>query len=202
MSTTAVIAKSPRPGYVKTRLCPPLTFQQAAGVAEAALRDTLGAVAGVPGRHVVALDGEPGDWLLPDFEVTSQGTGDLGDRLAFVFRTVGVPSVVIAMDTPQVTPELLVEAHTLLTTHDVVLAPTSDGGYWLIGMSSLHADVFDGVVMSSPATYDMQLGRAHQLGLTIALLPMLRDVDDWDDALAVADEIPHRLFGAAVAALR
>jgi uncharacterized protein len=202
VSTTAVIAKSPLPGHVKTRLCPPLTFEQAACVAEAALCDTLCAVADVPGRHVVALDGEPGGWLPDGFEVTSQGTGGLGDRLAFVFRTIGVPAVVIAMDTPQVTPDLLARAHELLTSHDIVLAPTLDGGYWLIGMSMLRPEVFDNVVMSSASTYSLQVAQANRLRLTIAELPMLRDVDDWDDAVAVAAEIPDRQFGAAVAALR
>jgi uncharacterized protein len=202
VTAVVVIAKSPEPGKVKTRLCPPLTAEQAATVAEAALRDTLVAVAASATRCVVALEGEAGPWLPDEFEVVPQGHGSLGERLAFVFAQVGAPAVVIAMDTPQVTSGLLREACDRVTTHDVVLGPTDDGGYWLVGTSAPQPALFDGVPMSVPSTYTDQLAQIAALGLTVAELPQLRDVDDWDDALAVAAGIPHHHFGRAVAALR
>ena len=68
-----VMAKAPVPGRVKTRLCPPCTWDQAAAIAEAALADTLAAVVACRAtRKVVALDGEPGPWLPPGVEVISQ----------------------------------------------------------------------------------------------------------------------------------
>ena len=78
-----VLAKSPEPGRVKTRLCPPLSPAEAAAVAAAALADTLEAVHGCGAdRKILALDGRPGPWLPPGFEVIEQrGTG-LAERTA------------------------------------------------------------------------------------------------------------------------
>ena len=99
-----VMAKAPVAGRVKTRLCPPLTPLQAAAVAEAALADTLAAVAGCgASRKVVALAGEPGPWLPPGFEVVAQRGVGLASRLVHAWADVGGPGVQIGMDTPQVT---------------------------------------------------------------------------------------------------
>ena len=99
-----VMAKSPRPGRVKTRLCPPCTAEEAAAVAAAALADTLAAVAacGAP-RKVIALDGEPGPWLPPGFEVVGQRGTTFNQRLASAWADTGGHGIQIGMDTPQVT---------------------------------------------------------------------------------------------------
>jgi len=77
-----VIAKSPVPGRVKTRLCPPCTIQQAADVAAAALADTLDAideaVATMPVRRVLLLDGAPPAWVPKGYEIVEQSEGGLG----------------------------------------------------------------------------------------------------------------------------
>src|SRR5713101_2273112 len=100
--TIVVLAKSPVPGRVKTRLCPPCTHHEAAALATAALEDTLDAVdATRAARRVVALDGPPGPWLREAFEVVAQAPGALGARLAAATTTVGGPVLVIGMDTPQ-----------------------------------------------------------------------------------------------------
>jgi glycosyltransferase A (GT-A) superfamily protein (DUF2064 family) len=110
-----VIAKAPVPGRVKTRLTPPFSPVQAARLAEAALADTMTAAARVPAaRHVIALDGAPGRWLPAGFDVIGQhGTG-LDERIATAFSQayarLRLPVVLIGMDTPQVTPELLESA--------------------------------------------------------------------------------------------
>ncbi|HEX5587275.1 MAG TPA: glycosyltransferase, partial [Acidimicrobiia bacterium] len=84
--TVVVIAKTPVPGRVKTRLCPPLQPSEAAELATASLRDTLRAVVAVPRvRRLVALEGEPGAWLPTDFEVVAQPNGGLDVRLAAAF---------------------------------------------------------------------------------------------------------------------
>ena len=81
-----VITKAPVPGRSKTRLTPPCTPEQAAGIAAAAVGDTLDAVRATPvARRVVALDGEPGDLDLDGFDVVPQVEGDLGTRLAAAF---------------------------------------------------------------------------------------------------------------------
>src|SRR5207237_6938350 len=92
----------------KTRLCPPCTPAHAAGLAEAALRDTLAAVAGCgASRRVVVLDGDADGWLPPGFELLPQRAGGLANRLAGAFADAGGPSLLVGMDTPQVTAGLL-----------------------------------------------------------------------------------------------
>ena len=108
MTTLLVIAKEPRPGRVKTRLTPPFTPEEAAALAEAALADTLRAVAAAPARRrVLVLDGQPGPWLPPGFDVVPQCAGGLDERLAAAFAGCDGPALLIGMDTPQVTPGLL-----------------------------------------------------------------------------------------------
>ena len=81
--TLLVIAKQPVPGRVKTRLVPPCTYEQAASLAEAALADTLRAVRMTPARRrVLILDGQPGPWLPPGFDIVPQCAGPLDERLA------------------------------------------------------------------------------------------------------------------------
>ncbi|MEO5899969.1 MAG: DUF2064 domain-containing protein, partial [Ilumatobacteraceae bacterium] len=103
-----VMAKSPIAGRVKTRCTPPCTPQQAAALAEAALRDTLRVALGVDAaRHVLALDGPIGAWLPPGFEVVSQVGRGLGERLDNAFADVAGPVLMIGMDTPQLTADHL-----------------------------------------------------------------------------------------------
>jgi uncharacterized protein len=183
------IAKTPRPGRSKTRLCPPLTPDEACDVAWACLLDSLDAIATVAAeRHVLVLDGEPGPWIPPDFEVIPQRGDGLGDRLAAAFIDVGATAVVIAMDTPQVTGELLGTALAALDHYDVVYGPAADGGYWLIGLGAhvAAAPVFKDVPMSSPATGAAQLATIAALGLSVHRLETLRDIDDIADLKAVA----------------
>jgi rSAM/selenodomain-associated transferase 1 len=192
-----VMAKEPLPGHVKTRLCPPLSPEQAATLAEAALADTLQAVAWTPARRrVVALAGNPGPWLAPGFEVVAQRGDNLAERLANATRDVGEALVFLGMDTPQVTRALLCDALERLAGADAVLGPTTDGGYWTIGLREPDPRAFDGVPMSSSATARTQRERLEQLGLRVADLEPLRDVDAFDDAKAVAAIAPWTRFAA------
>jgi len=203
MTTIAVIAKAPVPGRSKTRLCPPCTPEQAAALAAAALADTLAAVAATTAaRRVVVLDGAPGRWLAPGFEVVPQRGDGLGERLAAAFADLDEPALVIGMDTPQVTPRLLEHALDRLARSDAVLGPADDGGYWAIGLRRADAAVFAGVPMSDRATCAVQRERLHALGLTTHELPALRDVDEIADARAVAALAAQTRFARCLAALR
>jgi hypothetical protein len=196
-----VLAKAPVAGRVKTRLCPPLTPTEAASLARAALIDTLTAVARTPARRrFLVLDGRSGPWVPPGFTVVPQLAGGLDQRLAGAFDAVGGPAVLIGMDTPQVTPALLERAAAALGTTgvDAVLGSAFDGGYWCIGLRRPDRRVFDGVPMSAAHTGRMQLARLHALGLRVAPLPPLRDVDVFNDAIAVAREAPSLHFAQAL----
>jgi rSAM/selenodomain-associated transferase 1 len=190
-----VIAKAPVPGRSKTRLCPPCTPAEAARLAEAALADTLHAVAATPAdRRVVALDGEPGPWLPAACEVVAQRGGGLDERLANAFEDVGGPALLIGMDTPQVTPALLSESARGLAEADAVLGPALDGGFWALGLSRPDASLLVGVPMSVAHTGRRQRSRLRAAGLHVRMLPALRDVDRIEDARAVAAQVPGGRF--------
>ncbi|WP_116951802.1 TIGR04282 family arsenosugar biosynthesis glycosyltransferase [Jiangella endophytica] len=189
-----VVAKEPVPGRVKTRLCPPLSPAQAASVAAAALADTLEAVARCGAdRRILALAGRPGPWLPAGFEVVPQVRGPLGLRLAAAWSHAGGPGVQIGMDTPQVTPSMLDAALGLVAGGDsrtAVLGPAEDGGWWALGLRRWRRGVFHGVPMSTAQTAARQRDRLRALGLAVTDLPVLRDVDTADDAVAVAAAVP------------
>ncbi|WP_199223971.1 TIGR04282 family arsenosugar biosynthesis glycosyltransferase [Paraconexibacter algicola] len=197
-----VIAKAPRAGVSKTRLCPPCTPAQAAALAEAALRDTLHAVLATPAdRRVVVLDGTPGPWLPDGFEVLPQRGDGLDERLAAAFADVGGPAFLVGMDTPQLTPPDLEHGMDATARHGAAIGGAPDGGYWAIGLRDPDPRVFAGVPMSAADTGARQRAQLSALGLPYAELPALRDVDHFDDAVAVAHEAPDTRFAAAVRSL-
>jgi hypothetical protein len=202
-ATLIVIAKAPAPGRSKTRLSPPLTLEGAAHLAEAALRDTLECVSAVPARRrVLALEGEPGPWLSRGFELVEQRGGGLDERLASAFEDVGGPALLVGMDTPQLRPAMLERAWVSLMSEgtDAVLGPAQDGGYWAIGLREPRRELLDGVPMSSADTCRAQLARLEGHGLSVSLLPPLRDVDLIEDARAVAALAPRSRFASALRA--
>ncbi len=199
-----VMAKAPEPGRVKTRLCPPCDPIEAAILAEAALADTCEVVARSGAtRRVVALDGRPGSWLPPGFEVVPQRGRGLDQRLANAWVDTGGPAVQIGMDTPQVTPAILDDTLALLdgplTT--AVLGSAVDGGWWAIGLQRPDPRVFLGVPMSTRHTGAAQRRRLDALGHRVAELPLMRDVDRIEDALAVARLAPETRFARALSCL-
>ena len=197
-----ILAKEPRPGRVKTRLCPPCTPDQAASVAAASLGDTLAAaLASGADRVVLGLDGASGPWCPPGVEVVPQGTGSFSQRLDAVWSHARGPALQIGMDTPQITPSLLDAALDLVLEHGSAFGLSEDGGWWALGLPHPVPGCFDGVEPSRSDTGRNQLRRLRELGHEPAMLRPIRDVDRWDDALAVAAEAPTGRFARAVAAV-
>jgi uncharacterized protein len=204
-----VIAKEPVAGRVKTRLTPPFTPQQAADLAEAALADTLATVASAPiVRRVLALQGEPGRWLPAGFDVIGQRGAGLDERIAAALSdlhaTWPAPVVLIGMDTPQVTPELLAQAAEPLVSGaaDATFGPAQDGGFWLLGLCEIDPALVLGVPMSRADTGARQLARLAGAGLRVQMLPVLTDVDTAAEAELIAAEVPGSRFAARLAAIR
>jgi glycosyltransferase A (GT-A) superfamily protein (DUF2064 family) len=208
-----VITKAPVPGRSKTRLTPPCTPDQAAAIAAAAVGDTLDVVRATPvQRRVVALDGAPGDLDLTGCVVVPQVEGDLGTRLAAAFAAAmdpqPLPTLLIGMDTPQVTPALLRGALDELVAGGpgtAVLGGAPDGGWWALGLHGADAaQVLVEVPMSRADTGRLTRAALEDVGLRVVDLPPLTDVDHFADALAVAAECPPgsrtRRVVAAVAA--
>jgi uncharacterized protein len=202
-----VLAKTPVPGRVKTRLCPPCTPQEAARIAAAALDDTLDVVTATPaaGRALV-VDGDrpaPAGWRR-----AGQRGGPLGERLVHAYADTAVSgraSLLIGMDTPQVTARLLTESAARLAADDIdaVLGPATDGGWWALGLCDpRHAEALREVPTSTAETGTLTLAALRARGLRVALLPRLTDVDTAADALTVAALCPAgSRFARAVTAI-
>ena len=197
--TLVVLAKSPVPGRVKTRLTPELSPAEAAELAAASLEDTLAVVAATPAsRRVLVLDGEVGPWLPEGFDVVPQVAGGLDRRLAGAFASVDGPAFLVGMDTPQVTTDLL---DVDLSPADAAIGLSEDGGFWGIGMGRPRPQVFLGVPMSTDETGRRQRARLVEAGLRVRDLAVLRDVDTMDDARHVASLVPSSRFSQALAGL-
>jgi glycosyltransferase A (GT-A) superfamily protein (DUF2064 family) len=192
-----VIAKSPVPGRVKTRLVPPYTYEEASALAEAALADTLeAAMSSGADEVIVALDGEPGPWLPAGCRVIPQCAGTFDIRLADAWEKAGGPGVQVGMDSPQVTAADLDAALHALVDHDAALGRCEDGGWWAIALRGPDERIFLGVPMSRSDTGDHQHQRLRSLGLRVAELAVLRDVDLADDVDAVAALAPASRFAS------
>lgn len=196
-----VIAKQPRPGQVKTRLCPPCTPEQAAAVAAASLADTIATVeAATADRRTLVVHGRyrpPAGWW-----VAHQRGDGLAQRLHHAFADTaqpGLATLLIGMDTPQVTPDGLAAVAAGLAIADAVLAPAEDGGWWALALRTPDcARVLTEVPMSTVDTFTRTLAALRAEGLTVAIGGRLRDVDTAEDAWAVAADCPDSRFAAAV----
>ncbi len=184
----AVMAKAPRPGQVKTRLVPPLSPETAADLYRCFLLDTLDTIRRVQGA-TPAVAYAPADAdhefasLAPDLPRLPQGEGDLGARmLGVVDRLLGQgfdAAVLVGSDTPTLPVAHLDQAVAGLASGeaDVVLGPSDDGGYYLIGLRRLEPALFEGMTWSADTVLAETRRRADAAGLRTSLVPGWFDVD-------------------------
>jgi uncharacterized protein len=206
-SQVIVVAEAPAPNRVEEWLSPPLRPQQAALVAEAALADTLDVAAAAPvTRRLLALDGPPGDWLPAGFRVFAQRGGGLDERLAAAFADAyalaPLPMVLIGTDTPQVTVDMIGDAVASLESGeaDAVFGPSTDGGFWMLGLRRPDRSLLAGIPMSAEDPGRMLLERLAGAGLRVALAPRLTEVSTFETAEQVARQCPSSRFAAAFSA--
>lgn len=203
---TALFTKHPTPGQVKTRLCPPLTPDQAARLAEAMLRDTVArCCAGAFRTALVFAPAERAPWFRRTFPELSdqrpQNGADLGERLArFAEEVFGGGQarslVVVGSDQPLVPVARLDEAHQALEDGaDCVLGPDHGGGYYLIGLARSVPALFTSVVMSSTGMCAATEAQARARGLRIVRLPPHGDVDVPADLVHLRSELEVRSSG-------
>jgi len=197
MTTLILIAKETIPGKVKTRLHPPLSLEQAAILAAASISDTLAAVEPLnASRRILLFDGVKPPIGSADFDLIPQVEGDLDERLAAIFDEVTGPTVLIGMDTPQLTLPDLAPAFPWPDDVDAFFGPASDGGFWALGLAEPTGDLIRGVPMSRDDTGRIQLQRLFDAQLRVKLLPTLTDVDTIDDARVAAAIAPNSLFAS------
>jgi len=195
--TLVLFAKVPRPGRVKTRLVPPLTHTQAAALADAFLRDTLalGRHAPVARRLLAWASALRPRRRIAGYTVTRQQGRTLGDRLLNAFRRhlrPGRAVLILGTDSPTLPAAYLRRAVQALATHDLVVGPTQDGGYYLIGARRIERGLFRGIRWSSSEVCRQTLVNARRLGYTVAQLPRWYDVDTPRDLRRLARELRHK----------
>lgn len=211
-----VVAKAPVPGQAKTRLANEVGAEAAADLAAAALLDVLDQVRAAPALLLVALTGDlgaasRGDEVraaLAGAEVFDQRGDGFADRLANAHADAhervpdGTPVLQVGMDTPQLSGPLIVESLAVASAADAALGPAEDGGWWGLAVRDpAWADSLRNVPMSRSDTGECTRIALGRVAADVRLLPMLRDVDTWDDALAVARTAPDSRFAAAVTGL-
>lgn len=197
-----VLAKEPVAGKVKTRLSPTLTGVQAAQIATAALLDTLDAVRRTDcSDRLLVIDG----FLdAPGFLVVPQVTGPLDERIAAAFDDAWayrrLPMLLIGMDTPQLSADLLTEAlRTLLAPGvDAVLGLAPDGGWWGLGLRRPQPGLIRGIETSREDTGARQRDALIHAGLVVGDLPLVQDVDTVGDLADVAALVPDSRFARTV----
>lgn len=187
------MAKAPLPGTVKTRLVPPLTAEQAAELYRALLLDQFEHLRQVGGaaRHVFYAPADAEKMLSDlggaDYAYRAQSGGDLGARMAQVFDDLwrlGHRNVVlVGSDLPALPLEILREAFTRLAAaeHRVVIGPSRDGGYYLIGMNQPTPEIFDNMTWSHDRVLADTTARLDGLGVFYNMLPSWFDLDVAED---------------------
>ena len=210
----AVMTKAPRAGQVKTRLVPPLRPEEAAQLSACFLRDTANAIAEATGdvaRGIavftpVGAEDEYIDILPYDFDLLLQRGNGFGERLAAasedLFR-IGFASVcLIDSDSPTVSAECYAQAVNLLSAENdrVVLGPSDDGGYYLIGMKKNYHRLFEEIDWSTERVLDQTVQRAAELNLAVEFLPLCYDVDDRTTLQRVCDELLRHNPGSTIGA--
>jgi uncharacterized protein len=176
-----VMAKRPELGLVKTRLAATMGNDKALSIYRVLLQHTLQCTE--PFEGVVYWTGE-GDTPNTLLDSSEQSNGDLGHRMSSAIEMEqndrsGV--VVIGTDCPGLSREILNLAMAVLDRNEVVLGPTFDGGYYLIGMKKLHMELFEQMPWSTASVFQLSLDRCRKMGLSVATLPMLSDIDTEED---------------------
>ena len=222
-ATFVVLAKAPVPGLVKTRLTAAYSAHEAAALAGAALLDSLDAARAAarlaPERDrplVCALSGDLDQAAAPaalraglaGFTVVAQRGEGLGERIEHAHRDAAGDlgaTVQIGMDTPHADPEVLAAAAARVVAHDgpdAVLGEAADGGWWLLALRrAADARLVAPVPMSTPVTGRLTLKALEAAGLRVEPAPVLTDVDEPPDVVAVAAQCPDSRFAALAGVL-
>lgn len=209
--TLLVFLKYPEPGRVKTRLAAAIGDAAAAKLYRGwiglvlervqPVRETLTVIGAIDGADRLEaptwdrlpachssdrLEACPTGWSSLVDGWWPQPAGDLGSRLDAGFREHSVTSPVLAIGTDclEIEPDIIRQACVILRDRDAVFGPASDGGYYLVGTARHLPGFFDGIRWSGPHTLADHVERCREHGWTFGLLPMLDDIDTWDDWLA------------------
>ena len=199
-----IFVKYPEPGRVKTRLASAIGPERAARLYKALAERVVCSVCQGPESYNVALCYDPPGqkdafvaWLGRHTIMLPQKAGDLGERLAGAFEwafSIGAGKVAaIGTDCPGVDRSVVLAAFSSLECSGLVLGPSEDGGYYLIGLRHSCPAIFDDIPWSSSKVLETTLAAADRLSLTPSLLPVLPDIDTVEDLQRHFDSVGELL---------
>lgn len=192
------MAKEPRVGSTKTRLCPPLTFEDAAQLYEALLLDTIDmgstledvdlAIAVTPPESIPYFKRVAPNTILVPIACSDIGQC-LSGVLAHLLRIGYAKAIALNSDGPSLPTEYIQQAIRRLDSHDIVFGPSEDGGYYLIGLKEMSDQIFTDIEWSTSRVLSQTLEKCDNLGLQVDLLPPWYDVDTAADIERLREEL-------------
>lgn len=182
-----IFARNPVRGKVKTRLAAAVGDDMALSVYEELLGHTKTVVQKLKVDKIICYSDqvEVRDIWEGDFLKAQQQGADLGERMLeafkYVFRLGYIKAVIIGTDCPSLDERIICEAFKSLDNNEIVVGPAFDGGYYLLGMTKLHKQLFNNVEWSTPVVFETTVHRCTALNLRYHTLPCLHDVDELKD---------------------
>ncbi|MGR3318985.1 MAG: TIGR04282 family arsenosugar biosynthesis glycosyltransferase [Candidatus Anammoxibacter sp.] len=211
-----IFIKYPEPGKVKTRLSKSIGNKNAVMLYKLFVKALLNRIAPITSlsndqdeyNYNVAIFFSPEekreeikDWLGDKYKLYPQSGNNLGERISNAFNTISEKgankSIIIGSDTPALKKSLILEAYELLSTNDVVIGPTKDGGYYLLGLSHTpnpfkrfrESSIFTGIDWSTEHVFNQTVVKLKQSGLSYKSLSEYYDIDQIEDLHLLKQEI-------------
>lgn len=188
--------KNPESGRCKTRLAKTIGEQKALLVYKKLLEHTRATALEINGHHYLFYDkfiDSSDNWPKERFDKRLQAPGDLGMRMSSAFRALlqdNDRAVIIGSDCPRINPRHILDAFQVLREKDLVIGPSFDGGYYLLGMRAHHDWLFENMPWSTDKVLDTTLSRIDDHKLSYSLLEKLHDLDDESDLALFPDFMP------------
>lgn len=186
-----VFLKAPRPGCVKTRIAKTLGGENASIIYRALVEDLLTNLATGQDFEILIMFWPPesyseiSQWLQAKFKLEVQIEGDLGARMLDAFTKAFNKDyknvILIGSDLPYLTHDFIREAFNALQAVDLILGPSADGGYYLIGLKKPDPALFEKISWSTSLVLKQTVNRAEKAGISCKLLQELRDIDNYED---------------------
>ena len=194
-----IFTRYPVPGTTKTRLIPALGADGAAALQKQLTEHTLRQVQDLSAEVTIYFSGgtleQMQDWIGDEWHFQSQSGDDLGDRLINAIqnsKNEGYQrTVVIGIDCPEITSDILQQAFTALETNDLVLGEATDGGYYLVGLQRLIPELFREITWGKETVLAETIQRAKNLQLSTKILQPLNDIDYPED-LVIWENVQQR----------
>lgn len=191
MDALLIFAKAPVPGEVKTRLLPDLTKDEAARLYEAFIRDMLKSTSRIDADRFIFCYPSIEDLFFQkiakdnDIRLMEQKGGDLGERMrnamSLIFKEGYKNVIIIGTDSPSLPMLYIEEGFKGLTNYPVVIGPSNDGGYYLVGARDSAPPIFDGIPWGTKRVFRMTLEKGVRQRIDLYILPFWYDIDTVED---------------------